>query len=100
MDVTDFLTMGKEGSRAYYGDMMVEVNAYINERTIETTGAGDTFCGCVLHSILKNGLKNLTEEKLWEMLQFANSAASLITTRKGALRVMPEREEIINNMKN
>lgn len=62
-----FVTMGKEGSRAYYGDMMVEVNAYINERTIETTGAGDTFCGCVLHSILKNGLENLTEEKLREI---------------------------------
>ncbi len=28
------------------------------------------------------------------MLTFANSAASLITTRKGALCVMPEKEEI------
>ena len=29
-----------------------------------------------------------------EMLNFANVAASIITTRKGALRVMPEQEEI------
>ena len=29
-----------------------------------------------------------------EMLTFANAAASLITTRKGALRVMPEEGEI------
>ena len=29
-----------------------------------------------------------------EMLNFANLAASIITTRKGALRVMPEQEEI------
>jgi fructokinase len=36
----------------------------------------------------------LTEENLREMLAFANSAAALITTRKGALRVMPSREEI------
>ncbi len=93
------VTMGKEGSRAYYGDMMVETAARINEKTIETTGAGDTFCGCVLHSILEYGLENVTEERLKEMLQFANSAASLITTRKGALRVMPEREEIVENMK-
>ena len=28
------------------------------------------------------------------MLQFANAAASIVTTRKGALRVMPEHEEI------
>ena len=30
------------------------------------------------------------------MLTFANAAASVITTRKGALRVMPTRDEIQN----
>lgn len=92
------VSMGKDGSRAYCGDVMVEVAARINEKTIETTGAGDTFCGCVLHYVLEHSLANLTEENLKEMLQFANSAASLITTKKGALRVMPESEEIIQNM--
>ena len=92
------VSMGKEGSRAYYGDLLVEAAARINEKTIETTGAGDTFCGCVLHYLLEHGLEDLTEENLKEMLRFANSAASLITTKKGALRVMPEREEIIENM--
>jgi fructokinase len=29
------------------------------------------------------------------MLTFANAAASIITTRKGALRVMPKQEEMI-----
>ena len=29
-----------------------------------------------------------------KMLTFANAAASLITTRKGALRVMPEKGEV------
>ena len=37
---------------------------------------------------------NLTEENLKEMLIFANAAASLITTKKGAIRSMPEKEEI------
>ena len=92
------VSMGKDGSRAYYGDMMVEAAARINENTIETTGAGDTFCGCVLHYVLEYGLGSMTEENLKEMLQFANSAASLITTKKGALRVMPEREEILENI--
>ena len=33
-------------------------------------------------------------ENLAEMLTFANAAASIITPRKGALRVMPEEKEI------
>ena len=39
-------------------------------------------------------MEALSRENLMEMLRFANAAASLITTRKGALRVMPEKEEI------
>ena len=54
----------------------------------------NTFCACVLHYILEHGLTDLTENDLKEMLTFANAAASIITTRKGALRVMPEREEV------
>ena len=92
------VSMGKDGSRAYYNGAMVETPAKLNKKTIETTGAGDTFCGCVLHYVLEHGLEGLTEEGLREMLRFANSAASLITTKKGALRVMPEREEIVQNM--
>ena len=88
------VSMGKEGSRAYYQDRMVEKAPFINENTIETTGAGDTFCVCVLHYICKHGLENLTEKNLKEMLTYANAAASIITTRKGALRVMPRPEEI------
>ena len=88
------LSMGKDGSRAYYKDMLVEVPAFLQKNTIETTGAGDTFGACCLHHILKYGLDNLTKQQLKEMLTFANAAASIITTRKGALRVMPSLEEI------
>lgn len=88
------VSMGSRGSRAYYGGKMVEVAPFLQENTIETTGAGDTFCGCVLHYIREHGLSGLTEQGLKEMLVFANAAASLVTTRKGALRVMPCREEI------
>lgn len=88
------VSMGKEGSRAYYQGGMVEKPAFVQPNTIETTGAGDTFMGCVLHQVLQTGLENLSEETLGEMLTFANAAASLVTTRKGALRVMPEESEI------
>ena len=88
------VSMGKEGSRAYYKGNMVEVAPFLQKNTIETTGAGDTFGGCVLHFILERGLEGLTEDNLTDMLRFANAAAALITTRKGALRVMPSIEEI------
>lgn len=90
-----FLTLGREGSRAYYKDMHAEAAGFIQEDTIETTGAGDTFTGCVLSRILeRGGIDKLSETELKDMLVFANAGASLITTRRGALKVMPEREEI------
>ena len=88
------VSVGKEGSRAYMGSMRAEVPAFVQEKTIETTGAGDTFCACILNYILEHGLKELTEEQLKEMLTFANGAASIVTTRKGALRVMPSKAEV------
>lgn len=88
------LSMGRDGSRAYYKELRVNAPAFLQENTVETTGAGDTFGGCCLHHILKYGLDCLDEEKLAEMLTFANAAASIITTRKGALRVMPGTDEV------
>ena len=90
------ITMGKDGSRAYYKDMRVEVAPFLQENTIETTGAGDTFCASSLNYVLEHGLEDLTEENLKELLTFANAVASLITTRKGALRVMPSKEEVLD----
>ncbi len=93
------VSMGRDGSRAYYGDHYVEAAPFLQENTIETTGAGDTFCACVLNYVLEHGLEALTDEQLKEMLTFANAAASIITTRKGALRVMPTREEVLDFLK-
>nr|WP_296156742.1 carbohydrate kinase [uncultured Blautia sp.] len=89
------ITMGKDGSRAYYRDMIVEAAPFLQENTIETTGAGDTFCASALNYVLDHDLENLTADNLKELLTFANAAASLITTRKGALRVMPSREDVL-----
>ena len=88
------VSMGKEGSRAYYKDMIVEVKPFLQKNTIETTGAGDTFCANVLNYVLENGLEDLTEEGLKDMLTFANAAASIITTKKGALKVMPTKADV------
>ncbi len=93
------ITMGKEGSRAYYKELRAESAPFLQENTIETTGAGDTFCASTLNYVLEHGLDSLTEENLMELLTFANAAASLITTRKGALRVMPTRQEVLDFIK-
>ncbi|MGN1404550.1 MAG: PfkB family carbohydrate kinase [Ruminococcus sp.] len=89
-----FVTLGKDGSRAYYKDIMAEQPTFSQIKAVEKTGAGDTFEGCALSYLLEHGLDDLTEKNLSELLIFANAGASLITTRKGALNVMPEKSEI------
>ena len=93
-----FLTLGKDGSRAYCGEIRTEQPGF-KLNTIETTGAGDTFFGSVLHHILNKGFRPYTKEELDEMLRFANAAAALVTTRRGALRVMPSEAEIAEVLK-
>ena len=88
------VTAGSEGSYSYYEDKRVFVPACKLGGTIETTGAGDTFCASVLNFVLDHGLDGLTEADLTEMLRFANTAAYIVTTRKGAIRSMPGRAEV------
>lgn len=89
------VTAGADGSYSYYEDKRVFVPACKLGGTIETTGAGDTFCAGVLSFVLERGLEGLTEADLTEMLRFANTAAYIVTTRKGAIRSMPEREQVL-----
>lgn len=89
------VTAGAEGSYSFYGDEEpVFVPSFKLGGTIETTGAGDAFCASVLNFILENGIASLTAQDREAMLRFANAAAYLVTTRKGAIRAMPEREEV------
>ncbi len=87
------LSMGPDGSRIYLDGKRVEKAAYLQEGTIETTGAGDTFCANMLSGILDYGL-DMDEETMMKVLKQANAAASLVTTKKGALRVMPTLDEV------
>ncbi|MCR5399319.1 MAG: carbohydrate kinase [Lachnospiraceae bacterium] len=114
-----FATLGPEGSMVLSGDNVVRVPAFINKGTVETTGAGDTFMGCVIGYILRmagvagavaegntgmvgytmewdrqHALMDMDSFHLSDMLTYANAAASIITTRRGAMMVMPTRDEI------
>ena len=89
------VTAGADGSYSFYGGKRVFVPGFLLGGTIETTGAGDTFCASVLNFVLENGLDRLKERQLREMLRFANAAAYLVTTKKGAIRSMPEKAEVL-----
>ena len=89
------VTAGADGSYSFYGEEEpVFVPSFKLGGTIETTGAGDTFCASVLNFVLENGIACLTPEDRETMLRFANGAAYIVTTRKGAIRSMPERSEV------
>lgn len=88
-----FLTMGANGSRAYCRDLRAEQPGFMVD-TVDTCGAGDTFCGCALGYLLDHDPAKLTQDQLNELLRFANAAAALVTTKKGAIRSMPERWQV------
>jgi len=94
------VTAGADGSFCYYGGDQVFVPAFRLGGTIETTGAGDTFCACVLNYVLENGIEGLKEGDLRQMLRFANAAAYLVTTKKGAILSMPDRAQIREILEN
>lgn len=87
------ITDGARGSRALGARGQAAWPGY-PVKAVDTTGAGDTFCGCCLHYVLDHPLETLGERELGEMLAFANAAAGLVTIRKGALWSMPTPAEI------
>ena len=88
------LTAGADGSYSYYQGKKVFAPSYLLGGTVDTTGAGDTFCGSVLNYLLEHDVDHLTEEQLIEMLRISNAAAYLVTTKKGAIRSMPNPDEV------
>ncbi len=91
------VSLGSNGSLAYCKNNCAKADALLNENTIETTGAGDSFLAACLHFVLEHGMAKLDAKAiLEEMLKFANATASIVTTRKGALCVMPKKEEILD----
>lgn len=90
-----FVTGGKNGSYGFCDGVSAYMEAFTELDTIDTTGAGDTFMGCVLDYVIDNGL-SADEKQMKSLLTFANAAAGLVTTKKGALRSMPEKCAVIN----
>ena len=88
------VTAGAGGSYAFCGAAEAFEPACARGGVTDTTGAGDTFCACMLDRVLDVGPDGLSEAALHGLLRFANAAAWLVTTRKGAFRSVPERGEV------
>lgn len=88
------ITEGSKGSTAYYKDLVIKQDAYLQKSTVDTTGAGDTYCGSCLGYLIDNSIDELNEVKIKEMISFASAAASIVTTRKGAICSMPHPTEV------
>lgn len=64
-------------------------------KVADTNGAGDTFFGALLSRLVKyESLDTLSLPQLEKAIAFANQAASLTTSRPGAIPAMPSMEEM------
>ena len=89
-----FVTQGAAGAFYCFGDLTGQVPG-VSCKTADTNGAGDTFFGAVLSRLAGfDSLQDLTENDLKEIVSFANRAASLTTSRHGAIPAMPTLKEL------
>lgn len=81
------LTLGRQGAILYRaGEEVARMPVYAVP-VIDTTGAGDTFCGA-LATALAEGMEE------GEALRFASGAAALAVTKEGAQPSLPWRSEV------
>ena len=88
-----FITLGANGAFFRLGEETGSVPG-IKVKVGDTNGAGDTFFGATLSKLVNEDLDKLTLEKLTEIAAFANKAASITTSRHGAIPAMPRLEEV------
>ena len=88
-----FVTLGANGVFYRFEDKTGHV-AGVPCKVGDTNGAGDTFFGAALSKLCKEELDTLTVDKLESILAFANKAASITTSRRGAIPAMPTLAEV------
>ena len=89
------VTLGGDGAFFRFGSETGKVPGF-KVKVADTNGAGDTFFGAVLSRLAaRDGLAGLTAEELTDIVRFANKAASITTSRPGAIPAMPSADEII-----
>jgi len=88
------VTLGAHGAMWRCGDLTGTVPGF-SVKVADTNGAGDTFFGAFLSRIAaRGGIAGLTAEEISGFVRFANRAASLTTSRPGAIPAMPSLREM------
>lgn len=80
------ITIGSRGTMALINNEVTTIPAF-KVKAVDTTAAGDTFCGALCAALLAG-------KKMCEAMTFANKASSIAVTRRGAQISMPKLEEI------
>ncbi|XP_010930218.1 fructokinase-1 [Elaeis guineensis] len=88
------VTLGGKGCKYYTKDFRGTVNG-IAVKAIDTTGAGDAFVGAMLRKIADDQSALQDEEKLREVLRFANACGAITTTKRGAIPALPVEAEVL-----
>ena len=91
------ITLGERGAFCRWKDECFTVPGVPAAHVADTNGAGDTFMGAVLSRLCRRGehpLEGLERPELEEILAFANRAAALTCTRRGAIPAMPTLAEM------
>ena len=88
------VTLGAKGAYWSFNGMDGLVDGF-RVKVADTNGAGDTFFGAFLSRIaLRGGLEGLGKEELDKYVSFANKAASITSSRSGAIPAMPTLQEV------
>lgn len=88
------VTLGSKGAFYRFGETTGLVPGFPC-KVGDTNGAGDTFFGAFLSRVVqKNNLTDISVSELEEFVSFANKAASITTSRYGAIPAMPTIEEL------
>ena len=91
------LTLGAKGAYYRFGDCTGLCEG-VKVKVADTNGAGDTFFGAFLSGMARLGKykpSELTEDEIRELVAFSNKAASITTSRSGAIPAMPTLDEVI-----
>lgn len=64
MSITFRLSVPPWAKRKYgiFDGHIVEAAPFLRDDTVETTGAGDTFCACLLHDVLEHGINDRKDD--------------------------------------
>ena len=95
------LTLGSDGAFYRRGEETGKAEGF-KVKVADTNGAGDTFFGSFLSRMIALGIyrpEQLTSEQLYESVRTANLAASLTTSRHGAIPAMPDLKELEDKLK-